>query len=291
MRILTTHFTDPACPWAYSARPWHAALRWRFGDQLDWRLVTIGLSESAERYEALGYTPERQVASNRVFAERFGMPYAYEPKARLSASSPGCRAIVAARLRDPALAEPALRALQDLQFTTTGRLDDRAALRAALETIGAGDLADRIDDPDVVAAYEADRALARSAAGGPTDVQGRAASTDGPVRFTAPSVIFEHPTGARMEVGGFQPLEVYDTALANLEPTLERRPPAGDVEQALAAFPEGLVTAEVAWIRKTDLGALDLDGTRAALQAAAGAGVVERVALGDDARWALLSRG
>ncbi len=287
MRILATHFTDPGCPWAYSARPWHAALRWRFADQLEWRLVMIGLSESAEQYEARGYTSQRQVARHPVFAARFGMPFAYEPKAGMSATSPGCRAIVAARLRDPALAEAALRALQDLQFTTTGRLQDRDALRAALAGIGAAELVDRIDDPDVLAAYEEDRAWARSAAGGPTDVQGRAATSDGPVRFTAPSVIFERPDGARMEVGGFQPLEAYDTALANLAPQLERRAPADDVVEVLAAFPEGLVTAEVAWIRKTNLGALDLDGTRSALQAAADAGTVRRTPLGDDARWRL----
>jgi len=287
VRIVATHFTDPGCPWAYSARPWHAALRWRFGDQLDWRLVMIGLSESAEQYEARGYTPERQVASNRRFAARFGMPFAYEPKAGLSATSPACRAVVAARLSDPARAEAVLRALQDLQFTTTGRLQDREALRGALAAVGAAGLVDRIDDPDVLAAYEEDRARARSAAGGPTDVQGRAASTDGPVRFTAPSVIFERPDGACMEVGGFQPLEAYDTALANLAPALERRRPAADVEEILAAFPEGLVTAEVAWIRKTNLGALELEGTRAALQAAADAGGVVRTALGDDARWAM----
>ena len=32
------------------------SLRWRFGDQIEWRLVLIGLSESAEAYEARGYT-------------------------------------------------------------------------------------------------------------------------------------------------------------------------------------------------------------------------------------------
>ncbi len=287
MRVTATHFTDPGCPWAYSARPWHAALRWRFGEQLDWRLVLIGLSDSAERYEARGYTPERQVAGYRTFAARFGMPFAYEPKARLSATSPACRVIVAARLTDAALAEAALRALQDLQFTTTGRLEDRDALRAALDAIGAAQLADRIDDPDVLAAYEEDRARARTAAGSPTDAQGRAASTDGPVRYTAPSVIFEREDGARMEVGGFQPLEAYDTALANLAPQLQRRPPGDDVLEVLAAFPAGLVTTEVAWIRKGDLAALDLEGTHGALLAAADEGAVRRTPIGDDARWSL----
>ena len=28
--IEVTHFTDPGCPWAYSAWPAHTTLRWRF---------------------------------------------------------------------------------------------------------------------------------------------------------------------------------------------------------------------------------------------------------------------
>ena len=45
----------------------------------------------------------------------------------------------------------------------------------------------RIDDPEIVAAYEADRALARSAEGSPTHAQDRFSTSDGPVRYTAPS--------------------------------------------------------------------------------------------------------
>src|SRR4051794_33074607 len=48
--IHVDHFTDPGCPWAYSAAPALAALRWRFGDQLEWDLVTIGLTEHASQY-------------------------------------------------------------------------------------------------------------------------------------------------------------------------------------------------------------------------------------------------
>ncbi|HEX5896874.1 MAG TPA: hypothetical protein VFY47_11150, partial [Thermoleophilaceae bacterium] len=70
--ITAIHFTDPACPWAYSARPAHARLRWRFGDQIEWRLVLIGLSESAEAYEARGYTPDRLLRTQHLFSERFG---------------------------------------------------------------------------------------------------------------------------------------------------------------------------------------------------------------------------
>jgi len=55
--VTAFHFTDPGCPWAYSARPAHARLVWRFGDQIEWRLVTIGLSETTERALARGRTP------------------------------------------------------------------------------------------------------------------------------------------------------------------------------------------------------------------------------------------
>ena len=188
----------------------------------------IGLSETAERYVARGYTPERLAASWPWFQARFGMPFTAEHKPRMAATSRACRAIVAAREIDPALGERALRELQLLQFTTTRLLDEDSDLRDALTGVPGLD-ADatvaRIDDPEIVAAYEADRALARSAEGSPTHAQDRSSTSDGPVRFTAPSVIFERPDGARLEVGGFQPFEAYDTALANLDVSLERRPP------------------------------------------------------------------
>jgi predicted DsbA family dithiol-disulfide isomerase len=288
-RITAFHFTDPACPWAYSARPAHARLRWRFGDQLDWRLVLIGLSETAESYERRGYTPERQVASQPVFAERFGMPFAFEPKPRMAGTGRACRAIVAAREQDPALGEAALRALQLQQFTTTRLLDDDDDLRATLSGISGLDadaIVSRIDDPATVERYEADRAFARSAEGSPTHAQDRSAASDGPVRYTAPSVIFEHEDGRRLEVGGFQPFEAYDTALANLDVALERRPPPGDPVAALAEFPDGLTTAELASVmRPSDLVDADLTATAAQLEELAQSGDVVREPAGVDAVW------
>ena len=84
-RIVAWHFSDPACPWAYSSRPAIARVRWRFGDQLDWRLVMIGLSETAERYERSGYTPGRMAAGHRKFERRFGMPFGSGVKSRIAA--------------------------------------------------------------------------------------------------------------------------------------------------------------------------------------------------------------
>ena len=287
--ITATHFTDPACPWAYSARPAHARLRWRFGDQVEWRLVLIGLSESAEAYEARGYTPDRLVDTQHRFSKRFGMPYSFERKPRMSATARACRAIIVARELDPSLGEAALRALQLLQFTTPMLLDDDGDLRAALASVPGLDadaVVDRIDDEDVVALYESDRARARSAEGSPTHAQDRYSTSDGPVRYTAPSVIFEHANGPSLEVGGFQPFEAYDTALANLDPELERRAAPGDVREALTEFPEGLTTAEAASVmRPSDLVDADPEATGAALTELETAGAVAREAAGADAIW------
>ena len=286
--ITATHFTDPACPWAYSFRPAYARLRWRFGDQIDWRLVLIGLSESGEAYERRGYTPERLLDTQHRFSKRFGMPFSFERKPRMAATSRACRAIVAARELDPQLGEAALRALQLLQFTTPRLLDDDDDLRAVLAGVpglDADSVVDRIDDPAVVERYEADRARARSAEGSPTHVQDRHATSDGPVRYTAPSVIFEQD-GRSLEVGGFQPFEAYDTALANLDPALTRRPAPEDVLEALAEFPEGLVTAELASVmRPSDLADADLEGTAAQLAELAASGSVTREPAGVDAIW------
>ena len=286
--IELIHFSDPGCPWAYSASPAQTTLRWRYGDALRETLVTIGLAEDTARYAASGYTPTRSALGYARF-RRFGMPFQVTPKASLSATSPACRAIVATRLEAPDLELSAFRALQFAQFTTTGVLEDPATLRAALAAVAGLDpaaIVARIDDPDVLEAYAADRARARTAAGSPTEFQGRAANTDGAVRYTAPSYVFEHD-GRRLEAGGFQPLEAYDVVVANLDPTLPRRAPASDPVAVLAAFPYPLATAEVAAVMTEHLGVPDRAAAEAALIAAIGAGDAVRIPAGDDALWAL----
>jgi 2-hydroxychromene-2-carboxylate isomerase len=289
--VTAYHHTDPGCPWAYSARPAHARLVWRFGDQIDWRLVLIGLSEDTSRYEARGYTPARMATAVANFEPRFGMPFTVKVKSRVAGTARACRAVVAARLIEPALADPALRALQLLQFADGGLLDDDDDLRTALARVDGLDaelIVSRIDDPDVVAAYERDRALARSAEGSPTHAQDRHSTSDGPVRYTAPSVVFEHADGRRVEVGGFQPFEAYDTALANLDPTLDRRPAPEDALTALGMFPHGLTTAEVASVlRRTDLVEPDRTAAQRALLALAGEGRAVAEPAGGDALWRL----
>ena len=98
--ISITLYNDPACPWAYSERPALRVLEWRYGDQLEWELVLIGLTEDRSQYEARGYTPLRGALGQLSF-RRYGMPFSPAPKPRLSATARACRAVVAARLLAP----------------------------------------------------------------------------------------------------------------------------------------------------------------------------------------------
>jgi 2-hydroxychromene-2-carboxylate isomerase len=287
LALSATHFTDPGCPWAYSASPALAVLRWRFGDGVDWRLATIGLTESGEQYERRGYTPARSARGYLRF-RRYGMPFATAPRRRIPGTSRACRAIVATRLTDPAREYAVFRALQFGWFTTSLVLDEDADLAVALGRVPGLDVeavVGAIDSATVVEAYEADRAGARSAAGGATEAQGRAANTDGVVRFTAPSLVFEASDGRRLEAGGFQPLEAYDVVIANLDPSLPRRDAPGSVEEALAAFEYGLTTQEVAALMAPRNEAPDRRAAEEALIDLAAAGGCSRASLGNDALW------
>jgi protein-disulfide isomerase-like protein with CxxC motif len=286
-RISVTHFSDPGCPWAYSASPALAVLRWRYGSQLDWRLVTIGLAEDPDRYVQLGYTPARMTVGNMRF-RRYGMPFLSEPRARVAATGRACRAIVATRLLDPPREGDVFRALQLGWFTTTLVLDEDEDIARALERVSGLDVkavVAAIDDEQTIAAYQSDKQETRTAEGSPTDFQGKARNTDGLVRYSAPSIRFDGPDGRRLEAGGFQKVEAYDVLIANLDPELERRAPPEDPLEALRAFPGGLVTQEVAAIMALNNEEPDRLAAERALIELAGAQSVCRTALGSDALW------
>jgi predicted DsbA family dithiol-disulfide isomerase len=285
--VEVLHFTDPGCPWAYSAEPFLTALRWRYATGLAWRRVMIGLTESTAQYDARGYKPERS-ARGRIRYRRFGMPYAFGVRPRNMATGRACRAVKAAELQGDQLAEAYLRWLRFGFFTTTLLMDTDDALV---------ELAHRVDglDPDrlardltsdaVESAYQRDWAETRNAAqtGRPAIAQTKTANTDGDERFTAPSLVFRRG-GAALVAGGWQTLEAYDVLIANLAPDLPRRPPATPAE-IVAASPHGVTTFEAAVACTAPNDAVDRDAVLAALITLAFEGAARRVELGDDALW------
>jgi protein-disulfide isomerase-like protein with CxxC motif len=287
--IEIVHFSDPGCPWAWSASPHLSVLHWRYGDQLRWRLVMIGLTEHGGVYERRGYTAEGMARGYRTFRRR-GMPFSTLPRQHVHGTWPMCRAVVAARLTDPEREWSVFRALQFAQFTTTLDLETEEGIRAALERVPGVDvdaLMEAAGSPEVEAAFAQDRAEARTAEGTATEFQGKSATTpEGEVRYTAPSLVFRAEDGRTLEAGGFQSTEAYDVVIANLDRTLTRRPPAEDVAEVLAAFPDGVTTAEVAAVMAPSNTPPDLGAAEDELIALAAAGGARRVAVGHDALWA-----
>jgi protein-disulfide isomerase-like protein with CxxC motif len=282
-----THFNDPGCPWGYSASPALTVLRWRYGDGLRWRHVMIGLAEDPTRYEEAGYTGEKMARGYQRFRVR-GMPFATQPRECIPATGRACRAVVAVRLDHPEHEVAAFRALQFAWFTTALPMDDDASIGEALgrvEGLDPAAVVTRLDDEDVEVAYQEDRALARTAEGGPAHFQGKAADTDGAWRFTAPSLTFAAQDGSTLEAGGFQPVEAFDLCVANLDRSMERRGPARDVTELLGAFPEGLTTREVAACMASENAIVDDEGAEEALIAAAARGETARETLGSGALW------
>ena len=291
--IPTTLYSDPACPWAYSESPALRVIEWRYGDQLDWRLVLVGLTEDASQYEARGYTPLRGVLGQARFRERYGMPFSTQVKPRLSATSRACRAVVATRMQHPGDEWRVFRALQLANFNSPMLLDDDGHIAEAIRIvpgIDADQIVASIDAPEVVEAYRTDRDETRKAAGSAAELQGKTATTDGPVRFTAPSVVFELG-GTRLVAGGFQPVEAYDILVTNLDPTLHREPPPDTPEPLLERFPDGLSTQEVAALLASGNDKPDRDAAEMALLELVGAGRAVRHSLGDDAVWQSATAG
>jgi hypothetical protein len=263
-------------------------LEWRYGDQLNWRLVVVGLSEDTSRYERAGYTPVRSALGQVRFRDDYGMPFSTIPKPGLSPSSPACRAIVAARLQSPGSEWRVFRALQLANFTSPFLFNDVDAMRELLRGVSGVDadaVVDAIDSPEVLEAYEGDKAETRTAAGSPTESQGKAGNSDGKVRYTAPSVVFTTEDGRRLEAGGFQPVEAYDVLVVNLDPALDRREPPETPAPLLDFFPDGLTTQEVAALMTPNNGFPDRPGAERALLGLVGDGSAVREPIGGDALW------
>ncbi|MBK8294526.1 MAG: DsbA family protein [Solirubrobacterales bacterium] len=282
--ITARIFTDPACPYGYSASPWLRAVEWRYRDQIEWQLVTITLWEPNKPSKN---TTIRSADHWIDLRERYGMPFVAEPKLRPITTERACQAIVASRLIQPGSQWRVLRALQLLFFNTPLLLDDDDQLRAALSSVE-GLEADRmvasLDSPEVQAAWREDWNETRTAENGPTHFQGKSSETSDGIRYSAPSIIFSSGDG-RCEAGGFQPVEVYDAAVANLNPGLKRHAPPESPLEALVLYPGGLATQEIAQIMTDGNDAPDRLETEHQLVRLLGDRKVRRIAMGNDAIW------
>lgn len=246
--VCITEFTDPGCPWAYSAEPFRRRLSWLYGDRLEWRACMVVLSESAEEYAERGYTTEWFAQAQRQISRDHGMPIDTRPKPRLFATAPACRAVVAARLHMPARERGLLRRLRVRHFSGE-LLDDPETIAAAARDarVDPDDLAHWMTGDDVEQALRDDMRRAREPMPAARVLDHKLANWSGGMRYTCPSYeIVRISDGVRIAVPGFQPFNVYDVATANLVPGVDRREPPESVEEVLRWTGTPLATKEVA---------------------------------------------
>ncbi len=250
--VTITEFTDPGCPFAFSAEPSRLRLRWIYGDQIEWRPRMVVLAETAADYEAKGFTPERQSKAFAKLSSEHHMPIDTSERPRMAATVPACRAVVAARLNAPEREQSLLRRLRVRHFS--GELLD------APETIAAAAVDAGIDPAEldrwtastaVADALAEDMRAARDPRAAALALDDKLADWPGGRRYTCPSYEISAGGGGSGEpvaVPGFQPGPVYDVVLANLVPDAERRDPPASVEEVLRWAATPLATQEVAMI-------------------------------------------
>jgi predicted DsbA family dithiol-disulfide isomerase len=276
--VSIEHFTDPTCPWAFSAEPQRLRLRWLYGDQIAWTDRMVVLSEDASEVEKV-FPPELHAKAMAMIQSRFGMPIDTNERPRSAASAPACAAVVAARLHAPERQEALLRALR-VRIMGGELPDDPATLAAAAQEAGldAAELQAWTQDAEAVAALAADRAAARDPLPAAKLLDHKLGGPPEERRYTCPSYVAMTEASGQTTAPGYQPIESYEVLLANIAPGLERREEPSGVAEVLAWAGTPLATAAVALRCGLDAGA--------AREALAEAGAQERP-VGPDAYWSL----
>jgi len=246
-------------------------IRWHYGDQLVWQTRMIVLTlEPGESERLAGGAPNLQ----RIY----GMPIDPVPYKRPASSEPACRAVVAARIHTPGTEERLLRRLR-IRVMQQGLLDDPELIGAAALDVGLdpAQLEEWGRGADVEAALQADIEAARNPKPAARALDHKLGGPRSRRRYTAPSYELRRDDGLEAVVPGFNPVEAYEVAIANLAPELVLRPKPKHVEDVLAWAGEPLATAEVALIAQ-----LDPRDARAALSR-----VGKPIAAGADFYWTL----
>jgi hypothetical protein len=206
---------------------------------------------------------------------RHGMPIDPAPHARPASSEPACRAVVAARLHAPEREARLLRCLR-VRTMAGGLLDAPETLDGAARDAGLvpAELAAWCATEEVQAALREDARQARSPSQAARALDHKLGGPREERRYTAPS--YELRAGdATFSLPGFNAVEAYEAAIANLAPWLPRRPAPESVAGVLAWADEPLATAEVALIA-----GLDVEDARAELAA-----IAEPAPAGADCYW------
>jgi predicted DsbA family dithiol-disulfide isomerase len=253
--VRITEFTDPGCPWAYSAEPARRRLDWLYGEGVEWRVNVVGLAETREEQEEKGFTPETMAENFKRISCEHGMPMDTRVREALAATVDACRAVVATRLNAPDREWQLLRCLR-VDYFAGGLLDDPELIRDAAVTAGLdpSDLESWMAQEETERVLREDMQRARQPMPAAKALDHKLANWSGGRRYTCPSYEIERLSdGVKISVPGFQPFAAYDVVLANLLPELERRDPPSDAADVLTWAGTPLASQEVATVMDVSL--------------------------------------
>jgi predicted DsbA family dithiol-disulfide isomerase len=278
--IQISEYTDPACPFAWSAEPARRRIEWLYGDQLELRPRMVGLSEDVGAMVEKGFTPAMLARGSAHLAAAHHMPMQTTEPARLAASVPACRAVVAVRLHERERERAMLRALRIANFSGE-LLDEPDTLRRAATSAGVDPdaLEGWLAEPGTEAALREDMRASRAPRPEAVALPGKLArvpDSETGYRYTCPSWELSHD-GRVACAPGFQPTAAYEVTIANLAPELTRREDPEDVAEVLRWAGEPLATAEVAAVC-----GLELDEAREQL-----APIASEERIGAEGLWSL----
>ena len=242
-------FTDPLCPWAWSAEPFRRRLRWLYDGAIEWSPRMVVLAEDPAEQEERGFTPERLAGASKRIAREHRMPIDSRPRDHVPGSADACRAVVAAREHGEAHHGRALLRELRVRYFSGEQIDQPDVIAAAARVVGldAEELARWSAEEGTAVALETDRAAARQPKPAARVLDEKLANWSGGRRYTCPSYeITRIEDGVTISVPGFQPFAVYNTILANLVPGLDRRELPQEVSEVLEWSAVPISTQEVA---------------------------------------------
>lgn len=246
--VRITEFTDPACPWAYSAEPFRHRIDWLYEDRLEWEPRMVVLADTAAEQEEKGFTPEKLRDAYVKIAGEHRMPFDTRERPYVAGSRDACKAVIAARINsDAGTTRRLLRSLRIRNFAGE-MLDARETIAGAAAESGiGGEIEAWLAENEVETELEQDAAEARRPMPAAKVLDHKLANWSGGRRYTCPSYeITRLDDGVTISVPGFQPFAVYDAILANLVPGMERRESPESVGEVLAWRGIPLSTQEVA---------------------------------------------
>jgi len=70
--VRITEFTDPICPWAYSAEPFRHRISWLYEEWIEWEPRMVVLAATREE-QAAKFTPDELAENLHKIASRYLM--------------------------------------------------------------------------------------------------------------------------------------------------------------------------------------------------------------------------